>query len=221
MSVTEWLQSVLPCGAASAGGGLLSLSDAPLFPVEETSVARAVSKRRTEFRTGRTYARAALAALGCAPAPIPVGESRQPVWPNGFLGSISHSGPICASVVGRSKYFAGLGLDFELDEALETDLYPLICREDELYLKQYLAGTAIDPGKLLFVIKEAVYKAYFPGAGVFLDFQDVKVEIDPARTGFQALLVNSSAPSLAGRRQLAGTYAHIDRYLIAFIAVPT
>ena len=112
MSVTEWLQSVLPRGAACAGGGLLSLSDAPLFPVEETSVAHAVPKRRTEFRTGRAYARAALAALGCAPAPIPVGESRQPLWPNGFLGSISHSGPWvgCAAVrCGRVGFDVEMG----------------------------------------------------------------------------------------------------------------
>lgn len=221
MSVTEWLQSVLPSGAACAGGGLLNASDAPLFPVEEASVARAVPKRRTEFRTGRAYARAALTALGCAPSPILVGESRQPLWPNGFVGSISHSAQICASVVGRSKYFSGLGLDLELHDELEGDLYPLIGREDESYLKQNLAGTGIDPGKLLFVIKEAVYKAYFPGAGTFLDFHDVKVEIDPARAEFLAFLVNSSAPSLAGHRQLAGRYAHIAQYLIAFIAVPT
>ena len=153
-------------------------------------MARAVPKRREEFRTGRGYARAALAALGCAPCPIPIGESRQPVWPNGFLGSISHTGHICVSVVGRSKNFSGLGLDLELDEELEGDLYPFICRKDEVYLKQILARTRIDPGKLLFVIKEAVYKAYFPGAGFFLDFHDVKVEIDPARNAFLAFLVN-------------------------------
>jgi 4'-phosphopantetheinyl transferase EntD len=221
VSVIEWLESVLPDGAACAGGGLLGSSDAPLFTVEEMSVARAVRKRQTEFRTGRAYARAALAALGCSPGPIPVGESRQPVWPNGFLGSISHSGQTCVCVVGRSKYFSGLGLDLELDEKLEGDLFPLICREDERGLKQNLSGTGIDLGKLLFVMKEAVYKAYFPSAGIFLDFHDVKVEIDPARAAFVAFLVNSTAPCLAGSRHLAGRYAHLDQYLIALIAVPT
>ena len=109
----------------------------------------------------------------------------------------------------------------ELDEKLEDELFPLICREDERGLNQNLSGTGIDLGKLLFVIKEAVYKAYFPSAGVFLDFHDVKVEIDLARAAFVAFLINSSTPSLAGRRHLTGRFAHLDQYLITFIAVPT
>jgi hypothetical protein len=63
------IEQILPAVAVSEE----AFEDPPglvLFPEEEALVARAVDKRRREFRTARACARTALAALGVAPAPL-------------------------------------------------------------------------------------------------------------------------------------------------------
>ena len=61
-----------------------------LYPEEAMAIERAVDKRRAEFTRGRACAREALSELGVPPQPIPVGTHRQPVWPLGVVGSITH-----------------------------------------------------------------------------------------------------------------------------------
>src|SRR5215469_16812348 len=75
------------------GGGAL-----PLRPAEAAIVARAVEKRRAEFATGRACAHAALDAWGAPDAPLLPGPDRAPLWPDGFVGSISHARGACAAV---------------------------------------------------------------------------------------------------------------------------
>src|ERR1700679_1440183 len=55
------------------------------------SVARAVRSRQAEFFFGRLAARSVLAALNAPPGEVSVGASREPVWPPGIVGSISHT----------------------------------------------------------------------------------------------------------------------------------
>jgi 4'-phosphopantetheinyl transferase EntD len=63
----------------------------PVFPGEEDLVANAVVRRRCEFVTARRCAHQALAKLGHAPAPIRTGPKREPQWPAGLVGSITHT----------------------------------------------------------------------------------------------------------------------------------
>ena len=63
----------------------------PVFPGEEDLIANAVDSRRREFVTARRCAREALAKLGHAPGPIRVGPRREPQWPTGLVGSITHT----------------------------------------------------------------------------------------------------------------------------------
>jgi 4'-phosphopantetheinyl transferase EntD len=41
-------------------------------------------------------------ALGLPERPIPMGRDRAPVWPEGVVGSISHSDAFCLAAVARS-----------------------------------------------------------------------------------------------------------------------
>jgi hypothetical protein len=64
--------------------------DAVLFPEKEAVISRAVDKRRREFQTVRHCARRALRELGVPPAAVLPGERREPVWPPGVVGSLTH-----------------------------------------------------------------------------------------------------------------------------------
>lgn len=207
------IAAVLPGDVAVAGGTIEAAAEA-LFPIEAAAIARAVDKRRREFTAGRTYARQALALLGCPPGPIPMASDRRAIWPPGFIGSISHSRHLCAAIAAASNRYIGLGLDVEDDTPIEDQaLRDRICRPEEK------ASNGLDRSKLLFVIKEAVFKAYFPEGGAFLDFDDVSVTLDFARQSFTAVLIRPEIPRLAGRAAFAGGFRCTEQHIIAAMAI--
>lgn len=153
------------------------------FPAEEVTVRDAVPKRQEEFRRGRACARAALAALGGPNEMIPVGPNREPVWPPGYLGSITHCGPVVAAAVARVDALGGIGLDVERAEALEPGVARLVMRPAELAVP----GDGPWRGALVFSAKESVYKALFPLNRRWLGFEQVELTITSGR--FQPTLV--------------------------------
>ncbi|MFG0315806.1 MAG: 4'-phosphopantetheinyl transferase [Planctomycetota bacterium JB042] len=184
-----------------------------LFPEEESSVAAAVEKRRREFRAGRTLARDALALLGVAPVALPVGERREPVWPGGVVGSITHTRGYCAVVAARTGgAVAGIGIDVEPDEPLKEALLERIALPAE---RDRLArhGEPTRLGRVLFCAKEALYKAQFPGTRRFLAFEDVEVDLDLASGRFTARTRGAAADVDLSR--LAGRVRVDDGYVLA------
>jgi 4'-phosphopantetheinyl transferase EntD len=215
-SVMDAIRRVLPAGLALAGGAIDAMTD-PLFPVEALAVERAVEKRRHEFAAGRGYARAAMAQLGVPPLPIAVLPSRAPDWPAGVTGSISHAADRCVAVAGLSSAFAGVGVDIERATPLSTELHASVCGPEEL-AELPCSGTAVDPAKQLFVVKEAFFKLYHPVTGHFLEFLDVSVRLERSR-GMFTLQLRDAAPALLGGRVFDGWCGLADNYLFALIAL--
>lgn len=160
---------------------------ATLFPAEAAVVARAVSQRRTEFASARACARAALVQLGEPPVPVLPGARGAPQWPSGLAGSITHCEGYRAAAIARTVDIAALGVDAEPNAALPDGVYDMIALASE---QARIAGlAAAEPSvcwdRLLFCAKEAVYKAWFPVAGCWLDFHEADVTIDSAAVGAQ------------------------------------
>jgi 4'-phosphopantetheinyl transferase EntD len=213
-ALPDLLKSMLPPDVAFAAG---RVEDArgELFAVEREAVARAVEKRRREFAAGRAYARVALGALGCPPQAIPVAPDRQAVWPVGYVGSISHTDRLCAAIVGRAEAYAGLGIDLEHDAPLKDDLRHMICRPEE---RGEAGVPGADAGKLVFVAKEAVFKAYYPATRTFLEFHDVAVAFDAPAQSFEARLVGDK-PAVAGLRRFSGRFGRVDGHIVAVVVI--
>jgi 4'-phosphopantetheinyl transferase EntD len=207
--------------AIAVSGGALETARGELFPVEAAAVERAVAKRRDEFVAGRTNARRALAALGAEPVAIPIGPRRAPVWPNGIAGSISHCKGYCIAIAARARDFAGVGIDVELDEPISDGVAARICFGDELSDRVATERRiGMDLPKLLFSIKESVYKAYFPLAETFLDFSDVTVELDPRDDAFVARLTTAEPPSAAGTRVFRGRFVRAAGIVASWTTIP-
>lgn len=149
--------------------------NAPLLAPEQACVANAVEKRVREFTAGRACARKALARLGVHDHALVPGPDRDPIWPEGIVGSITHCAGFVAAAVAPSKSIRGLGLDAEPAEALGEELVPLICTPGE---RDWLSHIDRDWGKALFSAKEAVFKCLFPLTRTWLDFQDVSLSFD-------------------------------------------
>jgi 4'-phosphopantetheinyl transferase EntD len=184
---------------------------ARLAPEEQPAVARAVDRRRREFAAGRACARRALARLGSPVAALPSGDDRVPRWPDGVVGSISHTRGWCAAVVAWRERLRGIGLDGErIMDAERAEILPRIASAEEWAA---VAAPASDQerrliGTLLFCAKEAVFKCQFPLTGHFLEFDDVAIELAGGREleagTFTARIARGAVPAIAGRFLLDG-----------------
>lgn len=156
-----------------------------LCPQEAVYVEHALEKRRRDFALGRACARMALAALDDrAPTPIPVGEQSAPVWPEGIVGSITHTKGFCAAAVAHASDVVAIGIDAEFVRALSPEERQLVVVGEELC--GLPRGSAWDV--VAFSAKEAVFKAWFPLTRQWLDFVDVQLALDHRAESFVATL---------------------------------
>lgn len=148
-------------------------------PEERAAVASAGERRRREFLCGRACAHDALRAIGLDRGPITVGRGRQPEWPTGAVGSISHAGDWAGAVVARAADAWGIGFDIEvLDPPLEPDVERLVLTAAERGVAPVDHPLAAYRSKIAYSAKEAVYKCLFPPTGRRLSFEDVEVDVD-------------------------------------------
>lgn len=195
-----------------------------LFPVEQEALGEAVAKRRREFTTARACARDALGRLGIAPQAIPSGSRGEPVWPSGVVGSITHCAGYRACAVALDRDLTTIGVDAEVAEPLPAGLIGDIALPEERQALERLA--AEDPGvswdRLLFSIKESIYKAWFPLTRSWLGFEDASVSIDRERGTFSAHLL-VPGPTLQGRHLdgFNGSWLAVEGLVLSAIAVPS
>jgi 4'-phosphopantetheinyl transferase EntD len=101
---------LLPPGVVAAESFTDEPGELPLAG-EEDLIANAIETRRREFVTARRCAREALAELGHPPAPIRRGPHREPQWPPGVAGAITHCAGYRAAAVAPLTVLAALGID--------------------------------------------------------------------------------------------------------------
>jgi 4'-phosphopantetheinyl transferase EntD len=187
------------------------------FPGEADLIAHAVEGRRREFITARRCARQALGLLGFAPAAIRPGPRREPLWPAGAVGSLTHCAGYRAAAVARSADLSSVGIDAEPHGPLPDGVLESVVAPGDLEtLRRATEGDpALHWDRLLFSAKESVYKAWFPLTGRWLGFDDARLDLDPAAGTFTAhLLVPGDrldgAPPLTA---LSGSFL-VDRGLV-------
>jgi 4'-phosphopantetheinyl transferase EntD len=165
-------------------------------------------------------ARTALRHLGIEGFDLLPGKGREPMWPPGIVGSITHSATECAAAVARSDEILALGIDVETFVPLGAEIVPLVCTEAERRgWRAHPPYSADVWGKAVFSAKESFYKAYFPATGIVLGFHDVEVDVWPQQGVFVARLVNEALPPLFGRREAAGRFALRDGRIWTAVAL--
>ncbi len=169
--------------AAHDGDGALHDAEAALLP------AGAVPARRQAFRLGRLAAHDALAAIGKDRGPVLAGPNREPIWPVGVAGSISHTTEIGVALVAPSVRTDGIGIDIEgMREAPELERQ--VARSEEVMWLDNL-----DPAErqfevlALFSAKESIFKAFFPSVRSFFGFH--AAALSPTSAGYRASLVEA------------------------------
>ena len=209
--VVRWAESAVPDVAAqerAAADGRAETIEAGLFPEEREHIAQAVAKRRAEFAAVRRCARRALHDLGFPPVPILPGEQREPLWPAGVVGSMTHCAGYCAAAVAHAGEVSALGIDAEVHAPLPEGVLDLVSLEAE---REHLTGLAGQNGevhwdRVLFSAKESVYKAWFPLTHRWLGFEQAEIVL---RTdgGFEATVLLGADHPAGSPHGFAGRWA--------------
>ncbi|MCD2196284.1 4'-phosphopantetheinyl transferase superfamily protein [Actinomycetospora endophytica] len=221
MGAVELLSSVLPAPVVAVA--CVSDDDAgPLHPSEEPAVERAVESRRAEFTTGRSCARSALASLGAPVAAVPVGEKRAPVWPDGVVGSITHTRGFRGAAVAWRSVVRSVGIDAEAHDALPDGVLDAVSSESERagLARLSAASPEVSWDRLLFSAKESVYKTWFPLTGRWLGFEEAELEPSPDGTFLARLLVQGPVVDGAVVSSFSGRWAVEGGILVTAIALP-
>ncbi len=197
---------------------------AELHPAEAEDVTRAVPKRIAEFAAGRACARAALAEFGVHGFALRAAPDRQPRWPEGFIGTITHTTGYCAAAVARRAGLLAIGLDTEIVGAPTHDIWPTIARSEELaWVRSLSAAQQPAAVTLLFAAKEAFYKCQYPLVGEWLDFHDLRVEAGGWGEANGTFAVSATRDIGFARRvalPVMGRYLFHEHFVSAAVTVP-
>ena len=158
----------------AVGHRLISPGDEHALLKEEVpALAASVVKVRRASGAARIVARQLLTQLGYANCPLPKGPAGAPVWPAGIVGSLAHDSRVAVAAVGMRADVGALGIDVEPAECLPSELLDLVATPQE----RLNLGDDVYRGRLLFVAKEAVYKAVHPLDQTFLEHHDVEINL--------------------------------------------
>jgi 4'-phosphopantetheinyl transferase EntD len=158
----------------AVGHRLISPGDEHALLKEEVpALAASVVKVRRASGAARIVARQLLTQLGYANCALPKGPTGAPVWPAGIVGSLAHDSRVAVAAVGMRADVGALGIDVEPAECLPSELLDLVATPQE----RLNLGDDVYRGRLLFVAKEAVYKAVHPLDQTFLEHHDVEINL--------------------------------------------
>lgn len=197
--------------------------ETPVSAREEALIAQAVDKRKREFRAGRHAAHALFKQLGIEHPDLLKGVQREPAWPAGWVGSISHTTGFCAVILAPANEASSVGLDVELATPLSPELLDLICLPQELEqiaLLRQQHDSQLPYEKLIFSAKESVHKAYFPLNHHTLDFLDARIDLEWDSGTFLATVLAPGPTPKVPVRQLEGQFLFFKDWIITTIVLP-
>ena len=133
-------------------------------------------KRVKDFSTGRFCARRALAQIELPQSEILRKHEREPQWPEGIVGSISHSAKMVGAVVCKNQFIKGIGLDIETIGGVKPEMWRLLFTPNEQdFLKRQANADMFTT--LFFSLKESFYKMQYPLLQAEPDFLDVDLHM--------------------------------------------
>lgn len=144
-------------------------------------IAHSTRKRQAEFFFGRLAARQALSAITAdlAAANIGVGVSREPLWPDGIIGSITHDRRFAAAAVEMHGRHRGIGIDIERVVCSKTSnaMCDIVIDSQELRVMSAQAESwpTTTLLTLAFSAKESFFKGTYRAVGQFVDFNAARV----------------------------------------------
>jgi len=172
-SLQRAIDAIVPAGVLVGHRVIRPGDEDALLADEAASIASRVVAVRRASGAVRIVARGLLAQCGIRDVPLRKAASGEPVWPAGITGSLAHDDAVAVAAVGWRRDVESVGVDIEPAVPLPAETLELIATPRE---RRNIADDPLS-GRLLFAVKEAVYKAAFPLDRLFLEFRDIEVDI--------------------------------------------
>ena len=215
-----------------------STSNQKLHPAEENYFSQLSSVSRKEhYRSGRICAGEVLSKLGTLGQPVlrdP--QTREPLWPEGISGAITHSGNWAAAAAGKTSDVSGIGIDLEdLERQVDSRISRHVCIPEEQKWLQECGEDCLEQNlKIIFSAKESIFKAFFPYTRTFLHFHDAMILMEqtlfqkskpdsltkkeknskPEKFEFVYLLLNDKVISQTGISEGKGKVHFFENYVL-------
>jgi 4'-phosphopantetheinyl transferase EntD len=165
----QTLERLLPEAIIEGGSFGLDLRHPTQIPRSERQlVFEAAQTRAIDDCIRKLCGRAALPEL----TQVGKGPGGERLWPNGFVGSLTHKGTVVLGALAAKSVFRALGIDIEFIDSSELGA-----------IKKNVAWEGLPPGTdqsqgvlLALSAKEAVFKAQYPLTGALLGFSDVALK---------------------------------------------
>ena len=161
------------------------------------------AKRLQQFCTGRYCAKQALLALQATEFEILKGPEKEPLWQEGYTGSISHTEGLAGAIVANKTDYLSLGLDIEITGKVTPDLWEAVFTVAEIcYLQTLNPEEQLFYATLFFSMKECFYKLQYPLTGVKLWFHDATIVKEEERYVLEMTRDLSDLPFLPERIEI-------------------
>lgn len=180
----------------------------------------AAPKRQADFLVGRYLAKLALSQLSIKDQDIRIGKNREPLWPNGVIGSISHASPHAICMLANEDAVNYLGVDIEnlIPTRLINEIQTNIVTAQEMLLFDEDVFSRQTAFTLIFSAKESLFKALFPQVKHFFDFLDARViSADPQRSQLSLSLCRVLSQAYKANDSFTAYYEVRKNYVITAI----
>jgi 4'-phosphopantetheinyl transferase EntD len=160
-----------------------------LHPLEADALGSAVSpKRALDFRLGRAAGRMVLEKIGFPlVTPILRGEHREPLWPQGVVGSIAHGSGYGIAAAAWQQDVPAIGIDIQrIEERYTDELVARFADPDEFEWVRSGGEKRTERAVKLFSAKESVFKALYPLGRVWFAFDVAHLTPTQDENGFKA-----------------------------------
>lgn len=181
-------------------------------------------QRVHQSRCARALAIDLLDAQGATVEAIGKGPVGEPIWPDGFVGSLAHTECYAAAVIARQGDVAALGIDIEPAIPLPEDILDRVLTAGEREWANAVAETIPAATRLLLCAKHCVHKALHPLRGVWLDFNEVGVTVDLVSGAFVPHPVTAEAVRAFQGLRAEGSWRMVEGQqvaVLAFVSIPT
>ena len=185
----------------------------------------ATRKRKASFLAGRLCAAKAIQSYNpCLSTAVGMDRGGAPIWPDGVVGSITHTDRYVSAAVGSKNQWLGIGIDSEeiidLDNVKPLKMLVMLAEESSLFSESSLSEPELT--SLIFSAKESFFKCFHPLGQQRLDFRSVRiVDIQERSLTFRIHLNHFVGPGFPAGFELMGKYEIGDGVVHTGIELPS
>ncbi|MDP0560823.1 MAG: 4'-phosphopantetheinyl transferase superfamily protein [Candidatus Endonucleobacter sp. (ex Gigantidas childressi)] len=176
--------------------------------------------RQSEFLAGRYCASKGLYVLGAKNREVVINDDGSPSWPDGYMGSISHSHGMALAVTGYRDQYRSIGVDIErlISCKRAEKLSKVVLLAEEMKLQESLCLPSSWFFTLAFSAKESLFKLLHKEVKRFFGFKSAAIKMVDIRQKTFVIELNDNLSSDWKRGDLfSGCYIIMGTYLVTLL----